>query len=208
MPGATMLKSLVAVSLCLTITILPCLAATVGAETESPPLQFNKWALTVYGGIGTNGGIEDIPGLQADFNDAYMLGVAGSRELFRWQDLLALEVEGQVVMQFKKQDHGEGNLLLAARWLEFPWNDSVRTSIAVGEGVSYASSVPTIETERSPDRTSKFLNYLLLELELAPPEQSRWSFVTRIHHRSGVYGLYNGVSLGSNLLGIGMKYRF
>lgn len=203
-----MLKSLVAVSLCLAITIWPCLAARVGAETERPLLQFNKWALTVYGGIGTNGGIEDIPGLQADFNDAYMLGVAGSRELSRWQELLALEVEGQVVMQFKKQDHGEGNLLLAARWLEFPWNDSVRTSIAVGEGISYASSVPTIETERSPGRTSKLLNYLLLELELAPQQQSRWSFVTRIHHRSGVFGLYNGVSLGSNLLGIGMKYRF
>lgn len=52
-----MLNSLVAVCFCLAITIWLCLAATVGAETERPSLQFNKWALTVYGGISTNGGI-------------------------------------------------------------------------------------------------------------------------------------------------------
>lgn len=180
-------------------------AADLGSPTSG---RLGNWALTVYGGVGTDGGIEDFPGLDADFNDAYMGAAALSRELARWRDSAALEVEGQVAQHFRKQDHAEGNLLLVARWLDFPWNGSVRTSVAIGEGVSYATSVPEIERERSPDKTSRLLNYMLLELELAPPDEERWSFVTRIHHRSGVFGLYDGVSKGSNILGAGLKYRF
>ena len=192
-----MRRTLAAMCLWLATATWPCLAPAVDAEAESPvPRPLGRWMLTVYGGIGTDGGIEELPGLEADFNDAYMLTVACSREVARWSDRVTLEVEGQVAKHFKKQHHGEGNLLLAARWIKFPWNDCLRTSIAIGEGVSYASSVPAIEEERSPNETSKLLNYLMFELELAPPNQNHWSVVTRIHHRSGVHGLYNGVSLG------------
>ena len=97
---------------------------------------------------------------------------------------------------------------MVGRWLKFPWNDTVRTSIAAGEGISYASSIPKIEQERSPDKTAHLLNYLMLELELAPPDDPRWSVFTRIHHRSGVFGLYDGVSKGSNILAAGVRVRF
>ena len=168
----------------------------------------DRWAITGFTGIGTDGGIEDFPGLQADFNDAYMAGIGVSREFARWRDSAAFEVEGQAVRHFVKQDHTEGNLLLVGRWLDFPWNETVRTSAAIGEGISYASSIPQIERERSPGNNAHILNYLMLELELAPPEEEHWSFVTRIHHRSGVFGLYDGVSKGSNLLAAGIRYRF
>jgi len=168
----------------------------------------DRWAVTGYGAVGTDGGIEDFPGLQADFNDAYMLGIGVSREFARWRDLAAFEVEGQVAQHFRKQDHSEGNLLLVARWIKFPWNETVRTSAAIGEGISYASSIPDIERERSPGNNAQLLNYLMLEVELAPPDDSPWSFVARIHHRSGVFGLYDGVSKGSNLLAAGLRYRF
>jgi hypothetical protein len=204
-----MRRTLIAVGLWLATATWLCLAPAVGAENERPvALPLDKWAVMVYGGIGTNGGIEDIPGLRPDFNDAYMLTAACSRELALWHDLLALEVEGQVAQHFKKQDHCEVNMLLAVRWMAFPWNDYIRTRFAVGEGVSYASSVPVIEREKSPDKTSKLLNYLMIELELAPPQQSRWSIFTRIHHRSNAYGLYGGATTGSNILGVGVKYRF
>lgn len=190
-----------------TMTML--VAVPAGAQDSTvgtyPP---DRWAVTGYAGIGTDGGIEDFPGFQADFNDAYMAGVGVSREFARWRDLVAFEAEGQVSQHFGKQDHTEGELLLVARWLKFPWNETVRTSAAVGEGISYASSIPVIEQERSPGNTSHLLNYIMLELELAPPQQDEWSFVTRIHHRSGVFGLYDGVSKGSNLVTVGVRYRF
>lgn len=204
-----MRQALVAAGLWLAIATWPCSASAIDTETETPvAMPISKWALTVYGGIGTDGGIENLPALQAHFNDAYMLAGACSREVARWRDLVALELEGQVAQHFKKQDHREVNGLLTVRWMKFPWNDYIRTSVGVGDGVSYASSVPAIESERSPDKTSKLLNYLMFELELAPQQERRWSIVTRIHHRSGVYGLYNGVSKGSNIFGAGMKYRF
>jgi len=200
-------KTVVAVALWVTTWL--CFAPYAGAQTESEAAApRGKWALTAYGGIGTDGGIEDIPGAQAAFNDAYMLTVACSREVAWWGDWMAFEVEGQLAQHFAKQDHWEANLLLIARWIKFPWNDFVRTSVAVGDGISYVSSIPEIEEERSPGETSKLLNYMLIELELAPPKQKHWSFVARIHHRSGVYGLFNGVSTGSNIVGFGVKYRF
>ena len=203
-----MRKTLTAMALGAATATWTCLATAAGAEPERPVARpLGKWALTVYGGIGTDGGIEKIPTFQARFNDAYMLAVACSRDVARWSDRVALEVESQVAQHFKKQDHCEGNLLLSLRWMKFPWNDCVRTAVAVGEGVSYASSVPTIERERSPGKTSQLLNYMMYELELAPPKQSRWSIVMRIHHRSGVGGLYNGVSKGSSIMGVGVKYR-
>lgn len=166
------------------------------------------WAVSLFGGVGTDGGIEDFPGLDADFNDAYLAGVGVSREVARWRDRAALEVEGQAVQHFRKQDHAEFNLLLVGRWHAFPWNDVLRTSVAVGEGISYASEIPEIEQERSPGETSHLLNYLMIELEAAPPDEERWSAFARIHHRSGVFGLYNGVSKGSNFVTAGVRFRF
>lgn len=164
--------------------------------------------MSLYGGVGTDGGIEDIPGLEADFNNAYMATLAVSREIARWKDLAAVEIEGQIARHFVKQRHWETNLLLVARWHAFPWNRFVRTSIAVGEGVSYASSIPVIEQERSPGKNSRLLNYLMFELELAPPDKPNWSVFARIHHRSGVFGLYDDVSLGSNIVAAGIRFRF
>ena len=60
------------------------------------------------------------------------------------------------------------------------------------------------KTERQKYAT--FLNYLAFEVEgLVTPE---WSVVGRIHHRSGAYGTYSGVSEGSNGYLLGLRYRF
>ncbi|MCD6073710.1 MAG: hypothetical protein K0Q70_593 [Rhodospirillales bacterium] len=186
------------------------LVGEVVQAQSTPPGTYapDRWAVTGYAGIGTDGGIEDFPGLEADFNDAYLLGIGVSREIWRWRDNAAFEIEAQLNQHFEKQDHSEGNLLIVARWLDFPWNETVRTSFAAGEGLSYASSIPEIERERSPGNNSRLLNYLMIEAELAPPDEEQWSFVARIHHRSGVFGLYDGVSKGSNLVTAGIRYRF
>lgn len=200
------------ISTCLALPLVALSIGTAHAQTAQstqpgtyPP---DRWAIAGSLGIGTDGGIEDFPGLQADFNDAYMAGFAVSREVARWRDKAAFEIEGQINRHFNKQDHTESNLLLVGRWLDFPWNETLRTSLAAGEGVSYASSIPEIERERSPGNNAQLLNYIMLEAEVAPPDEEHWSFIARIHHRSGVFGLYDGVSKGSNLVTAGVRYRF
>lgn len=167
-----------------------------------------KWSVAVYGGVGTDAGIENPPGNNSSFVDSHLLAVAVNREILRANDWVALEGEAQLVQHFGKQDHNEVNALLVLRWLPFPWDDVVETSVAVGDGVSYATAIPQIEKERSPGNNARLLNYLLVEVEMAPPGDRSWSVIARIHHRSGVFGLFDGVSLGSNFYALGMRYRF
>ncbi len=92
-------------------------------------------------------------------------------------------------------------------WTHFPWNRYVYTNIGVGEGVSYASSVPAVEHIRAPV-TRRFLNYLAFEIDLAPPSHPNIQFAIRIHHRSAAYGLYGAGTSGSNVVGVGLRYYF
>lgn len=96
---------------------------------------------------------------------------------------------------------------LAFRWANFPWNTYVSTSLAIGEGISYASSIPSLEG-KSSDNTKRLLNYLMLEATFAVPKYPQLQLVTRIHHRSGAYGLYHAGNTGSNDLGLGIRYLF
>lgn len=166
------------------------------------------WAVTVYGGPGTDGGIEEIPPYRARYRDAYLVAIAPSRELMPVGSHMVLGAEGQVARYYHDEAHSELNGLLFLRWLPFPWDGYVDTSAAIGDGVSWASRVPEIEKVRSPRATSKVLNYLLLEFAFAIPAEPRWSLVLRLHHRSGVLGIFDGVRRGSNTHAVGVRYRF
>lgn len=96
---------------------------------------------------------------------------------------------------------------LAFRWANMPWNHYVVTSFAIGEGISYASSVPAIE-KRQNTNTKRLLNYLMFEATFAPPSNPQFQVLGRIHHRSGAYGLYHAGNSGSNDIGIGVRYLF
>ncbi|MEB3303460.1 MAG: DUF3769 domain-containing protein, partial [Cyanobacteriota bacterium] len=98
------------------------------------------------------------------------------------------------------QTFAEGTLGIGARiWLR-PW-----LNVFIEEGVSLLSEPSNWEkTERQKYAT--LLNYLAFEVEgLVTPE---WSVVGRIHHRSGAYGTYSGVSEGSNAYLLGVRHRF
>jgi hypothetical protein len=98
------------------------------------------------------------------------------------------------------QTFGEftGGLGLRA-WLQ-PW-----LSLGFVQGVSLLTQNSLYEqTFRGSYQT--FLNYLGFEVEALVKPQ--WSVVGRLHHRSGAYGTYGGVSEGSNAYLVGVRYRF
>jgi len=101
----------------------------------------------------------------------------------------------------------EFNPYVEGRWTNFPWNNVISTSFAIGEGISYDTSIPTLE-KKSSDNTKRLLNYLMLEATLALPDNPRWQLVARIHHRSGAFGLYHAGNTGSNDVGLGIRYLF
>jgi hypothetical protein len=80
----------------------------------------------------------------------------------------------------------------------------------VGLGGSYALSRPGYEDgpKGRPEKRYRFQNFNTYELEWSAPDMSRLALVTRIHHRSGIYGIIAPARVGSNFLTIGLRYGF
>ncbi len=146
--------------------------------------------------------------LTADYDRNYtFLAFAVGKKCVSFSKHLILGGEGQFVKHFGGRGQYEWNVLLVEHWLTFPWNHIVRTSIALGQGVSYATEIPEIE-EQSYEKTAQFLGYLLFEATFSLSQYSRWNIVARIHHRSGASGFFSGVNGASNAFGIGVSYSF
>lgn len=183
------------------------LAALLLAPTTAVSDEGLPWSLIGYGAIYTPERLQDMVFNHHSYEDSYFAALALNRKFARTGPYIGWEVEGQMVKHFGRQDHFEYNALVIARWDRFPWNHRVLMTLAVGEGLSWATRKPELEIE-DDEPASQLLNYLLFEVTVRPSPESRWYWSGRIHHRSGIYGLFNGVHGGSNFIGMGLGYRF
>jgi len=95
---------------------------------------------------------------------------------------------------------------LAFRWVDFPWNKYLRTSVALGGGLWYSDRVPAIAIHRHPGEKRAHLKfYLPLELTLALPRWAEYELVLFNHHASGAHLLDEG---GFDVWGVGFRYWF
>ncbi|SEM22553.1 hypothetical protein SAMN04489760_10737 [Syntrophus gentianae] len=165
------------------------------------------WTVTIYGAIQARSDFDEMF-YDPDFdNDYKFIAVALNRKIGSFTKHMDFECEAQVVKHFDGQNHMEFNGLVIARWLTFLWDEYIDTSLAVGDGLSWATETPKLEALEH-EKTSALLDYVLVEVSLSLPQAPEWSLVWRIHHRSGVFGLFNGVHGGSNALGVGLSYHF
>jgi hypothetical protein len=93
---------------------------------------------------------------------------------------------------------------LMFRWRNLPLKRYLLMSIAVGEGISYVTSIPTRELEGAGKH---LLDFMALEATFALPSRPQLEIVPRIHHRSSAWGFF-GDSVSSNALGLGVRYLF
>ena len=167
------------------------------------------WSVTLYGAVMLDGNLVDASIFYTGFEHSYFWVAALGKRVASYQEKIDVEVEGQIVKHYGAQDHWEFNGLVATRWLPLPWDDYLDTSIAGGAGLSYANEIPKLEEERNGEgQTEKVLAYLMIELAFSRPEIPNWSLVTRIHHRSGAFGLFSGVTGSANAWGLGIRYAF
>lgn len=187
-----------------TLALGMCANAAGETGTES---DARKWAVSLYYTRLNDGDLPEtfifIPGLE----DSSLLVLALSRRFYTFRDWFDLEFEGQVAKHFQEQNNWEFNLLGTFRWIKFPWDQYVDTSVAAGAGVSYATEEPEIELKNRGDVT-KFLGYLMFEVAFSLPPLPQWDLFARIHHRSGAGGSFAGVKGGSNAYGVGIRYKF
>ncbi len=115
------------------------------------------------------------------------------------------EFEGQFAKHNGLQNHSEMNAVLIARW-EIRWKDNLSFSWAIGDGLSLASEVPFTEKEENSS-AGPAANYLMTEIDLGLPFLAfHPRLMFRIHHRSGVFGVFCRGTCGSNILTFGLKF--
>jgi hypothetical protein len=179
------------------------------------------WAFTYYYGItGTDalvqiakGQFHRWPEHIMTFELAYTLSEENTVRRFFYPIVGVVQLAGNVAIRNGTQENTiyEIDPYIAFRWANFPWNQYLTTSLAVGEGISYATSYPSVERHGNKFKqydNKRLLNYLMLEASFASPRYPRLQFVARIHHRSGAFGLYHAGNSGSNVIGLGIRYLF
>ncbi|WP_216902073.1 DUF3769 domain-containing protein [Synechococcus sp. CCY 9618] len=175
------------------------------------------WAATAWAGQMYAGEFGDTFTFSGRFRPEYLGGIGLQRRLFEAgpvslefdANLLGHRASAQPGGGFNQsvpfsntpsQTFGELTAGLGLRlWLR-PW-----LNVFFVEGLSVLSAKSNYENTFRPN-SARLLNYLAFEVEaLVTP---RWSAVGRIHHRSGAYGTFSGVSEGSNAYLVGLRYRF
>lgn len=170
----------------------------------------DDYYLTLYGGKYSDSTLGDIlVSKPIDFWDAYLGVVAVSRGFKFESPSHQWEVEAQLGKHYRGQRHWEFNIAALYRWQRFPWRKYLRTTLAIGDGLSYASQTPELEeASKTNVGATRLLNYIVIEMTVAPPTVEQWSLVARVHHRSGVFGIFDDVEGGSNIVAAGVKFRF
>lgn len=184
---------------------------------ELPNWNPYPWAATVWAGQMVNANFGETFTFQGSWRPEYLTGINLQRRLLDGGPFTIetdLNLMGHIARaqqggpfnqpvpngMVPAQNFGEGTLGLGLRiWLR-PW-----LNLFLVEGVSLLTDFSYYE-QTYRERYSKFLNYLAFEIEALVDPQ--WSVVGRIHHRSGAYGTYNGVSEGSNGYLLGVRYRW
>jgi len=140
--------------------------------------------------------------------DSTLVSGSFSREVLTYRDLWAFETELGVGKRFGELHAAEAWGALYWRWKAFPWNDYLRTTVAVSTGLNWASKIDGIERDKA-SHTSHVLHYLSPEITFGLPDNQHWDVVFRFHHRSGgKLGVFNHNSGGAQYQTVGLRYTW
>lgn len=175
-----------------------------GAENE------RLYSVSVFGGEGTERDLSETLTNLFDFQGSTdrMVAVAGARRIAWFRDQFSIDAELSYALHYNRERYHEFGGAVYVRWHKFPWEDYVATTFAVGIGPSYTTIYPELEVQSNEDDRSKILNQFNLELTLALAQYPQLALLTRLRHRSGMFGAINGVSDASNFLTVGLRYEF
>ena len=200
------------------------LAPTLSVQAAQPGDAELFDAVTVYGGQGVNHNLRKIPvailSNNLDRDKSYFVGVGLAktgpklgRSVDRLQGTPMAELRQDIEVLMLKHHGLQHNAELGAAYLLRTPDlqmGPVGVNLAAGTGLSYAIGKPTYEDGPKDDLERRYRLQLLLlfELEWKLRNVDALTLSTRIHHRSGVYGLIAPPHVGSNFISLGLRYRF
>ena len=200
----------------LAVVVIAALASVAPAAAEdamAPARTPGRWAVSVFGGWEQS----DAPVTQVfrvipntDTRADNFVGGAVSYSVLRfWLDFTA-EVEVGAGKRFPHSGATEGWAALFVRY-HLPWRDTIVTTLAASTGVNYADKLPISEvfaTYEDSRARSHLLHYFAPEITFALPQRPEHELFVRVHHRSGAWGVFNGVWGGADVATLGYRYRF
>ena len=180
------------------------------AEPDSAKMlgpNTSRWSIGAYAGVLSGSAFyETLTNIR--YRSSYIAAVDVTYSAFKFDSLpLSIDIDATVAKRFGQDSQWDFGIIPMARWKYFPWNDYVYTNLRVGLiGVSYVTGISPWELHWSGNgHGSQFLNYLAVEVDVAPKAESPSEFFVRVHHRSGAWGLINGTYGGSTYVTLGWR---
>lgn len=191
------------------------------AAHATPP---DRPAVTIYQGQGVDTNLRelllDIATGDLKFDETYFTGIGYFHPLptpyvmQRVFDFLCVPntgtgLEAIVVKHYGLQNNWEADLAYTMRFAELRLY-MLTLRFGFGFGLSYAFGTPSYEDgpRDNPSKRYRFQNYDAYEIEWGIASYPRFGLVTRIHHRSGIYGLIAPHHVGSNFITLGLRFSF
>jgi hypothetical protein len=139
------------------------------------------------------------------FGNADLIGGTISRRILTLWDSLHIESEFGLAKRFGSMHTEEAWLVLYFRWTHFPWNEYLRTSIAITSGPSFAVDLPS-----NAHHNATILNYFSPEITFALPQYPQYQLMVQLHHRSNIADIGKGGTPdpGWQFLTVGLRYHF
>ena len=211
-------------TMCSMILLSSLISSPVNANSQIPTdNDLGKWSAMFYFASTANKTFGDvIIGNFSRYGES-LYAIEGTYTLDeqnRFRQIFApifdtVQLAGNITYRHDYHHHdnvAESNLFVIWRFSRFPWNKYLRSSIAIGDGLSHAffhTPYADREVDQPNSDYSKFLNYLMLEATFALPAYPHWQLALRIHHRCTAWGTFpKNANAGSTSVGIGIRYYF
>lgn len=219
MPPKSHKKGFILIRLLVSLMLLMTSSASLACDPFCCPYDspfYPKWFGLIYIGKMTNDNLGQVLTFNYSFDQDTLYSLEIGKELhpcnifrrFLQPVVTSVDVRANVTVL----DDTNGTIYEVNPYFALNWRNRIgcrflRVTASFGEGISYVSRVPFAEA-RNSDQQKQLLNFLLFELAFALPQQPRLELVARIHHRSGVFGLYHATNDGSTAIGLALRYYF
>ena len=194
--------------------LLPAQTAFAQADEARALADARPWAATVFVGSSVaDGKLRDLifAPQSGSWGDDTLMGGTFGRRLARFGTFFMVDAEIGAAYRAGDTNGGQFCGALYLRYDGFPWTDYVYTTIGFSMGPDFVTRLPRVErgTDARPERNqSRWLNFFSPEITFALPSNPEHEISLRYIHRSGIFGLYNGVYEGANAFVVGYRYRF
>lgn len=131
--------------------------------------------------------------------------------LYFGKNEIQTQLELPLCLEYVSQNDGDDfftyNFALQVRVLTFPWNDIVKTSFAVGGGLSYSEQVYSNDRRFHEGKERSHIKFNLpVQLTFALPQRPDQELMLYLAHHSGGFGTFDVG--GVNSVGMGVRWKF